>query len=245
MHWQLTPLDTCSTLRLALAGALFASAPLRLTAQQPTGGVLLSPRLSVTATAIAARGDAPTGSGFGRGLEGRWQTAPGFTLVGGVGFTDLGTTERRPDAGVSAIMRATTTLQTALAGAEVGRPAGIVRPYVRLLGGVTRVTTDAAYVGFAIPAAGGSAPEVIRFTVPGNWGSVSRNTSTLVIGTGTRIALARRLAVDLNVNRFEARKTAWAVNPQIDIGAIEAPLTFRRRTVLWVWQVGAQYTLRR
>jgi hypothetical protein len=232
-------------MRLALAGALFASTPLGLAAQQPVDGVRLSPRLSVAANAIAARGDAQTGSGFGRGLEGRWQTAPGFTLVGSVGFTDLGTTERRPNAGPTAIMRATTALQTALAGAEVGRPAGIVRPYVRLLGGITRVTTDAAYVGYAIPALGGAAPEVMRFRTPIDWGTVSRITSTLVVGTGTRIELAPRLALDLNVSRSEARKTTWAVDPQIGNDVAEAPLTFRRRTALWVWQVGAQYALRK
>ena len=73
---------------------------------------------------------------------------------------------------------------------------------------------------------------------------MTRNTPTVLVGTGTRIDVARRIALDVSVSRFESRKVAWAIDPQIGIDYNEAPLTFRRRTALWVWQFGAHYTIR-
>ena len=89
-------------------------------------------------------------------------------------------------------------------------------------------------IGTCVPAGGGAPAYSERFAVPRSWGSVTRNTSTVLVGTGTRIDVARRIALDLSVSRFESRKLAWAIDPQICIDYNEAPLILRRRTALLV-----------
>lgn len=220
--------------------------PAMLAAQVPAVPVT-TPRVTMSVMTAAASGDAQTGSGFGTALEARWQTAPGFTLVGSVGYMDLGTAERGSTEQTFGDFNAAPTLRTALFGAEAGRPVGTVRPYVRLLGGLSRITTASEIVGFTVPPLEGRPGLSERFRTPSSWGSVTRNTSTVMVGTGTRVAIARRIGIDISINRFESRKVTWAIqppSPDNDVANPGPPITLRRRTALWVVQLGAAYTLR-
>lgn len=178
-----------------------------------------TPRLTLGITATAALGNAPTGSGLGMQLVARWDAAPGFAWVGTVGHLGLGQAERRQPDRTWGVFNAATGLQTMLVGAERERRHGAIRPYLRLMGGVTRVSTEASYIGYEVPAERifTGMPEFFRFRSPISWGTVTRFAPSINVGGGTRLTVARRVVLDASINRFDVRRTTWAVDPQIGI----------------------------
>jgi hypothetical protein len=221
-------------------------------------GVTPTSRVELGVSAVAARGsDVGYGQGFDVSLRWQPQRHRWLAIVGSVNAMSFGRVELSTDSqNIFADSPSSfedfgirSSIHSALIGPELSSQFGRVRTSVRLLGGVSDVTTGGELLRIRAPAY----DEYRDYSLdeaPYPIDSRQASVATALLGGALSVPISRRLTVTTGLQRSLTSTATWmetaafVFNRIVTDGFVVTPpsYTYKRRLDTWSWHVGLSYS---